>query len=93
MEQNVYTSNKNKITAFLSSGQPNWGDVAWYLNNSLIPEIVVKRGKTYTFIIEGGADPKDTSNYHPFYITSSKSGGRLMNTLQEQKVGEIEFLK
>ena len=28
--------------------------LAWYINGLLIPEINVVRGKTYTFVIEGG---------------------------------------
>ena len=37
--------------------------------------------------MEGGDDPDDPSNYHPFYITNSISGGRLQNTQQQQMVG------
>jgi hypothetical protein len=36
-------------------GHPSWG-IAWYLNDLLIPELVVERGQTYSFIIEGGND-------------------------------------
>ena len=32
-----------------------WG-IAWYINGLLIPEIYVVRGKTYTFVVEGGDD-------------------------------------
>ena len=28
----------------------------WYINGLLIPEIYVVRGKTYTFVVEGGDD-------------------------------------
>lgn len=28
--------------------------IAWYINGKLVPEIHVERGKTYTFIVEGG---------------------------------------
>lgn len=37
------------------TGHPSWG-IAWYLNDMLIPEVYVERGKTYTFIVEGGDD-------------------------------------
>ncbi len=29
-----------------------------YINGLLIPEIHVVRGKTYTFVVEGGQDPE-----------------------------------
>ena len=48
------------------------------------------RGQNYTFIVEGGDDPEQPSNYHPFYITSSISGGRLRNTVEQQEVRDLE---
>ena len=60
--------------------------VAWYINDSLIPELIVTRGRTYTFLVEGGRDFNDLHNYHPFYITNSSSGGRLLNAPDQQKV-------
>ena len=68
-----------------TTGRAGWG-ISWYINGTLIPELVVERGKTYTFIIEGGTDSTDLSNYHPFYITDSISGGRLQNTEEEKAV-------
>ncbi|KYN45050.1 hypothetical protein ALC56_00524 [Trachymyrmex septentrionalis] len=56
------------------TGTPSWG-IAWYINDLLIPEIIVERGKTYTFIVEGGDDPANPARYHPFYITDSPEGG------------------
>ena len=35
----------------------------------------VVRGKTYTFVIEGGNDSEQPAAYHPFYITDDKEGG------------------
>ena len=66
-------------------GRAGWG-ISWYINGTLIPELVVERGKTYTFIIEGGNDTNDLSNYHPFYISDSIGGGRLQNTEEERAV-------
>ena len=66
-------------------GQAGWG-IAFYINNILAPELVVQRGKTYTFIIEGGNDPNEGASYHPFYITDSISGGRMRNTPQQREV-------
>jgi len=51
-----------------------WG-IAWYINGLLIPEINVVRGKTYTFVVEGGLDPALSAKYHPFYITDDPEGG------------------
>ena len=70
---------------YLSIGQPGWG-IAWYINDTLIPELVVERGRTYTFLVYGGENPAISSNYHPFYITDSMSGGRLLNTQQQKAV-------
>ena len=43
------------------------------------------RNRTYTFLIRGGNDPSDASNYHPFYITDSENGGRLHVLNNEDK--------
>ena len=64
------------------AGRPGWG-IAWYINDTLIPELVVERGRTYKFLVYGGNNPADATNYHPFYITDSISGGRLLNTPEE----------
>ncbi|CAG7836850.1 unnamed protein product [Allacma fusca] len=56
------------------TGQVGWG-ISWYINGLLVPEIYVVRGKTYTFVVEGGNDPEVPANYHPFYITDDSQGG------------------
>ena len=56
------------------TGKVGWG-IAWYMNGLLIPELVVQRGKTYTFIVEGGNDPIHSSRRHPLYITDNPEGG------------------
>ena len=66
-------------------GLPGWG-IAWYINDTLIPELVVQRGQNYTFIVYGGDDPSKSASYHPFYITSSESGGRALNTEEQREV-------
>ena len=68
-------------------GRTAWG-IAWYINGILIPELVVERNRTYTFIIEGGNDSNDLVNYHPFYITDSIGGGRLQKTAEEKAVSQ-----
>ncbi|XP_037077644.1 LOW QUALITY PROTEIN: protein Skeletor, isoforms B/C-like [Pollicipes pollicipes] len=56
------------------TGRVGWG-LAWYINGLLIPEINVVRGKTYTFVVEGGLDPDRSAKFHPFYITDDAEGG------------------
>ena len=69
-------------------GRAGWG-ISWYINGTLIPQLIVERGRTYTFIIEGGNDTTDLSNYHPFYISDSISGGRLQNTEEQRAVSAV----
>ncbi|KAL3912541.1 MAG: hypothetical protein SGILL_006840, partial [Bacillariaceae sp.] len=56
------------------TGNSPWG-IAWFLNGDLIPEMVMRRGTTYTFKVNGGTDPEADSLYHPFYLTTSERGG------------------
>ncbi|KYM78267.1 hypothetical protein ALC53_11292 [Atta colombica] len=70
------------------TGTPSWG-IAWYINDLLIPELTVERGKTYTFIVEGGDDPANPAKYHPFYITDSSEGGLGQNV--EKQTEETIF--
>ena len=79
------------VYMLIYTGLAGWG-IAWYINRTLIPELVVERGRTYTFLVYGGNNPADDSNYHPFYITNSNNGGRLLNTEQQRAVREIEHL-
>jgi hypothetical protein len=52
----------------------SWG-IAFYLNDLLIPMIEMRRGTTYTFLVNGGNDINSSAMYHPFYITTSATGG------------------
>lgn len=56
------------------TGHVGWG-ISWYINGLLIPEVNVVRGKTYTFVVEGGNNVDQPANYHPFYITDDPVGG------------------
>lgn len=56
------------------TGIPSWG-IAWYINGTLIPELHLMRGTTYTFHVAGGDDPNNGAKYHPFYFTSDAEGG------------------
>lgn len=67
------------------TGHVGWG-ISWYVNGLLIPEINVVRGKTYTFVVEGGLDPEVPAKYHPFYITDDPVGGYEYKTPEEKKV-------
>ena len=66
-------------------GRAGWG-IAWFIDGTLIPELVVERGQTYTFIVFGGDDPNNLAQYHPLYITNSPNGGRSLNTAEQQAV-------
>ena len=78
------------LGCFCTTGRAGWG-IAWYINGTLIPELIVERNKTYTFIVEGGTDPNALSNYHPLYISDSIGGGRLQNTQQERDVSPKKY--
>ncbi|KAJ6639396.1 Protein Skeletor, isoforms D/E [Pseudolycoriella hygida] len=67
------------------TGHVGWG-ISWYINGLLIPEINVVRGKTYTFVVEGGNDPDTPAKYHPFYITDDPVGGFEYKTEEEKVV-------
>ena len=67
------------------TGRVGWG-VAWYVNGLLVPEINVVRGRTYTFVVEGGGDPNRPAKFHPFYITDDPEGGYQFKTPQERAV-------
>uniref|UniRef100_T1GHB8 Uncharacterized protein n=1 Tax=Megaselia scalaris TaxID=36166 RepID=T1GHB8_MEGSC len=66
------------------TGHVGWG-ISWFINGLLIPEIHVVRGKTYTFVTEGGNDPSIPAKYHPFYITDDPVGGYEHKTPEERK--------
>ncbi|KAH7981787.1 hypothetical protein HPB52_001097 [Rhipicephalus sanguineus] len=70
------------------TGQVGWG-IAWYVNGVLIPELWVQRGKTYTFMVEGGNDPENTAKNHPLYITSDPGGGYEHKSVAERKVERV----
>ena len=73
------------------TGHVGWG-IAWYINGLLIPEIHVVRGKTYTFVIEGGQDPSQPAAYHPFYITDDPEGGyEFMTNERKRKVTAMDL--
>ena len=76
------SDNSDKNIHFLD--QAGWG-IAWYINNTLIPCIQVERGYTYTFVTYSGM-PADENNYHPFYLTDSRIGGRFFLSESQRNV-------
>lgn len=66
------------------TGHVGWG-ISWFINGLLIPEIHVVRGKTYTFVVEGGNNPDIPAKYHPFYITDDPVGGYEHKREEEKK--------
>ena len=73
--------------SFFTTGRPGWG-IAWYIDGLLIPQLTLTRGQNYTFRVFGGDVDNifNRATYHPFYITDSLSGGRLLNTQAEKMV-------
>lgn len=83
----AYLSSRNESVL----GHVGWG-ISWYINGLLIPEIYLVRGKTYTFVVEGGFDPEIPAKYHPFYITDDPVGGYEYKTPEEKQVGDMRVL-
>ncbi|XP_065909721.1 protein Skeletor, isoforms B/C-like [Dysidea avara] len=69
----------------LANSTGGWG-IAWYVDGCLIPHLRVRRGRKYTFCVQGGNNSADPSNYHPLYITSSPVGGYFQNRNMNETV-------
>ena len=82
MSQHVVRSSCHLVCPLGLSG---WG-IAYYINDTLIPVLRVRRGVTYTFIVEAGNDVNDGPRYHPFYISDSIDGGILLDTPEQRAV-------
>lgn len=85
-----HSTNDNISLKFTRIGHVGWG-ISWYINGLLIPEINVIRGKTYTFVVEGGHDPDVPAQYHPFYITDDSVGGYEHKTEEEKAVNAFNL--
>ncbi|XP_055849436.1 protein Skeletor, isoforms B/C isoform X2 [Episyrphus balteatus] len=70
------------------TGHVGWG-ISWYINGLLIPEIHLVRGKSYTFVVEGGNNPDIPAKYHPFYITDDPIGGYEYKTDEEKAAVKV----
>lgn len=71
-----------------TTGFNSWG-IAWYVNGQLIPELTLKRGEMYTFTVEGGDDPSNQAQFHPFYITDDPIGGYKDKSAAERAEVEV----
>lgn len=84
----------------ITGGLVSWG-IAWYMGNAetsfLIPEIVMRRGTTYTILVNGGDEVGDNANFHPMYITTSQFGGYAtlppLDRLEEDVLAGIEIIQ
>ena len=59
---------------FIFTGQAST-TLAWYINGLLVPELTLKRGLSYKFLVRGGNNPHSAENYHPLIITDEPHGG------------------
>ncbi|CAH2096688.1 unnamed protein product [Euphydryas editha] len=48
---------------------------AWYVNGQLAPDLQLRRGLAYTFLVGGGDDPHSAELYHPLVLTAERHGG------------------
>ena len=64
-------------------------ELVWYINGLLAPILFVKRGRTYTFRIEGGNNPSKAELYNPLYITNDPYGGYTELTDLERKKFQV----
>jgi hypothetical protein len=51
----------------------------------MTPVLYVKRGRTYTFRVEGGNNPHNAYVYHPLYISNEPHGGYIKYKEEERK--------
>ena len=77
------------LSCLQTAGETGWG-IAYWVDDMLIPELILTRGETYTFIVEAGDNTGNLAEYHPLYITDSLRGGRLFNTEAERMVSGIK---
>ncbi|KAI4491509.1 PREDICTED: protein Skeletor, isoforms B/C [Polistes canadensis] len=78
------------------TGQTSMG-YAWYIEGQLIPELYLRRGLTYNFVIHGGNNPHSPNLYHPLIITDEPHGGydRLSDIAQSKVrvLAGVEFTR
>ena len=90
-EIRAYIGNTGGLQGYRAiTGQDGWG-IAWFLNGLLIPEVYVLRGTTVRFYVNGGVNPSNAAEYHPFYITSSSEGGIKSLADASQPISEVVY--
>lgn len=72
------------ITKHVSNG------LVWYINGFMSPDLVLRRGLTYSFKVRGGNNPHSPDFYHPMVITDEPHGG--YDRLSDLKQSEIRVL-
>ncbi|GMT35962.1 hypothetical protein PFISCL1PPCAC_27259, partial [Pristionchus fissidentatus] len=60
----------------------------WYVNGYLA-DVYLKRGSTYTFIVEGGNDKSTSDFYNPLYISDDPYGG--FNKLSDDEKATVHI--
>ena len=75
----------------VNGGNSLLDEVAWYIDGKLRPEIYVIRNTQITFTVNGGNDPTDTANFHPFYLTNSSKGGIIQLLNENKPVNETVY--
>lgn len=82
--------------AFLLQGMTSTG-LVWYINGYMVPELWLRRGLTYSFMVYGGNNPHSAETYHPFIITDEPHGGydRLSEQVQQKVrvLAGVEFTR
>lgn len=78
-----------RIPSNVFAGKPSIG-LAWYIEGSLIPELYLRRGLTYSFRVHGGNNPHSADLYHPLIITDEPHGG--YDTLSDLAQSKIRVL-
>jgi len=72
-------------------------NLVWYIEGLMVPDIYLKRGRDYTFKVEGGSSPRSAEFYHPFIITDEPIGGYDRLTEKQRKkvrvLAGIEFTR
>lgn len=63
--------------------------LAWYVNGQLAPDLQLRRGLAYTFLVGGGDDPHSAELYHPLLLTAERHGGLERLTDAEQRAVRV----
>ncbi|CAH0721351.1 unnamed protein product, partial [Brenthis ino] len=66
--------------------------LAWYVNGQLAPDLQLRRGLAYTFLVSGGADPHSATLYHPLVLGAAPHGGLERLRDAEQRAAAARLL-